>query len=309
VLAVQQVDIPVPGDKQVLVEVHAAGVNALDWHLTRGVPRFLRLIGGIRTPRDRVRGVDLGGCVVTVGRGVTRFNPGDQVWGGSDGSFADYAVTKEERLVAKPASLPFGEAAPMYVAGLTALQGLRDKAGVRAGERVLVLGAGGGVGTYAVQIARWLGAHVTAVTRTDGLDLARALGADEVIDYTREDFTRRSERWDALLYVGGRVSFSDCRRVMTRTGTIVVIGGPAEGWFEPMGKLLRGAIGSLFVSQRLAPFVSHNDRADLETLTELAVSGKIRSVIDREYPLDQGADAIARVGAGRVRGKVIIRVR
>jgi NADPH:quinone reductase-like Zn-dependent oxidoreductase len=309
VLALREIEAPgSPGPQEVLVEVHAGAVNALDWHLTRGMPRFLRLIEGIRTPRNRVRGVDLAGRVRAVGSNVTRFKPGDLVWGGADGSLAELALTREERLVHKPASLGFGEAAALYVAGLTALQGLRDKAKVQAGQRVLVLGAGGGVGIYAVQLAKWLGAQVTAVTRTDSVALARSLGADQVIDYTKEDFTRRAERWDAILYLGGSVPFTHCRRVVTPHGTIVVIGGPAGGWFEPMGKLLRAMLLSLFVSQRLAPFVSKNVTADLELLSELAASGAIRSVIDRSYPLAQAAEGIAYVGAGLAKGKIVISV-
>ena len=310
VLGVREVpDPPAPKDREVLVEVHAAAVNALDWHLTRGMPRFIRLMEGVRTPKKPVRGVDLAGRVLAVGPAVTRVQPGDEVWGGTEGSFAELAVTGEDRLTRKPAALTFGEAASFYVPGLTALQGVRDKARVQAGQRVLVLGAGGGVGVYAVQLASWLGAHVTAVTRGERMEQARRLGADQVIDYHVEDFTRRNERWDAIIYLGGSVPFTRCRRVLTRRGVIVVIGGPAGGWVEPMGKLLRAMLLSLVVSQRLVPFVSKNDPGDLDLLSELAASGRLRPVIDREFRLAEAAEAIGYVGAGRARGKVVVRVR
>src|SRR5919106_2481078 len=217
--------MPASGDDGVLVEVHAASVNALDWHLARGVPIFIRMLEAIGAPKYRVRGIDLAGRVKAVGKTVTRFKPGDEVFGGSDASFAEFTVTTEKRLAAKPAGITFEQAATLNVAGLTALQGLRDRARVRAGQRVLVNGAGGGVGTFAVQIAKWLGAHVTAVTRAGSVDVVRSLGADEIIDHGAEDFTSRRDRWDVIFDIGGTRPFSRCRRVLEPDGILLAIGG------------------------------------------------------------------------------------
>lgn len=309
VLRLRDIGQPAIDDRGVLVEIHAAAVNALDWHTTRGMPYLVRMGEGLRTPRNRVRGVDLAGRVVAVGRDVTRFKPGDEVFGGTNGSFAEYTATTEDRLARKPAGLGFGEAAALHVAGLTALQGLRDKAQLQPGQRVLVNGAGGGVGSFAVQIARWLGAHVTAVTRTESIDLVRSLGAHEVIDHRTEDFTRRQGRYDVLFDIGGTRSFAHCRRVLNRDGILVVVGGPAGRWLQPAGRLLKAATLSPFVSQRLVPFISRNDHAGLALLAELAEAGKIASVIDREYALPDAPEAIRYLGEGRARGKVVIRVR
>src|SRR5919108_806413 len=237
-LKLREVETPTAGDKGVLVEVHAASVNALDWHLTRGVPFFIPILEAISGPKHRIRGVDLAGRVTAVGKNVTRFKPGDEVLGGADGSFAEFTVTTEKRLAAKPAGITFEQAATLHVAGLTALQGLRDRARVRAAQRVLVNGAGGGVGTFAVQIAKWLGAHVTAVTRAGSVDLVRSLGADEVIDHGAEDFTNRRERWDVIFDIGGNRPFSRCRRVTTPDGIVVAIGGPAGRFIAPAGRML-----------------------------------------------------------------------
>jgi NADPH:quinone reductase-like Zn-dependent oxidoreductase len=310
VLRLRDVEIPAVGDDEVLVKIHAASVNALDWHVTRGMPYFMRLFGGFRKPRekDRVRGVDLGGRVEAVGKNVTGFKPGDEVFGGSDGSFAEYTVTTTARLAHKPVGLPYGEAASLNVAGLTALQGLRDKAQLKAGERVLIYGAGGGVGTLAVQIAKWLGAHVTAVTRTESVDMVRSIGADDVIDHRKQDFSKSKERYDALLDIGGNRPFAHYRRVMTEKGRMVVVGAPPGRWFEPATHLLKAAVLSPFVSQRLVPFVCKSDAAGLALLKELTETGKLRVVIDRQYALSETPQAISHVGAGHARGKVIINV-
>jgi NADPH:quinone reductase-like Zn-dependent oxidoreductase len=292
----------------VLVRVHAASVNALDWHTTRGMPYFIRAIEGLRSPRNAIRGVDLAGRVEAVGEDVTGFRPGDEVFGGSNGSFAEYTATTPDRLAPKPAGFTHGEAAALHVAGLTALQGLRDKAQVKAGQRVLINGAGGGVGTFAVQIAKWLGAEVTAVTRTESVDLVRSIGADEVIDHRREDFTRRGERYDVLFDIGGNRPFADCRRVLTEKGILVAVGAPAGRWLAPATRLLGAAALSPFVSQRLVPFVSKNDAPGLALLKELAEAGKIRPVIDRRYPLAEAAEAIRYVGEGHARGKVVVEI-
>jgi NADPH:quinone reductase-like Zn-dependent oxidoreductase len=309
VLELGDVETPAIGDQGVLVRVHAASINALDWHTTRGMPYLVRLSEGLRRPRHRVRGVDLAGRVEAVGRSVTQLTPGDEVFGGSNGSFAEYTVTTVDRLAPRPAGFTPGRAAALHVAGLTALQGLRDTAQVRPGQRVLINGAGGGVGTLAVQIAKWLGAHVTAVTRTESVDMVGSIGADEVIDHRTEDFTRRGERYDVLFDIGGSRPFADCRRVLSEKGTLVVVGAPAGRWLAPATRLLKAAMLSPFVSQRLVPFMSRNDAAGLALLKDLAEAGKIRPVIDREYPLREAAKAIRYVGEGHARGKVIINVR
>ncbi len=310
VLALRDIDTPSIDEHGLLVKIHAASVNALDWHVTRGMPYIIRVTAGLRRPRprDSVRGVDLAGSVVAVGKNVTRFKPGDDVFGSADGTFAEYAATTENRLALKPKALTYEQAASLNVAGLTALQGLRDKAQLQAGQSVLINGAGGGVGTFAVQIARWHDARVTAVTRTANVDLVRSIGADQVIDYNAEDFTRRGERYDVIFDIVGNRTFADCRRVMTRTGTLIAVGGPAARWLAPATRLLKAAALSPFVSQRLVPFVAKHDHADLALLAELIEAGTISPVIDRRYTLGDVPEAIRYVGEGAPRGKVIIGV-
>lgn len=308
VLELRDVATPTIDDRGVLVKVHAASVNALDWHVTRGMPYLIRLDGSFRRPKDFVRGVDLAGRVVAVGKDVTRFAPGDDVFGGCDGSFAEYAATPQDRLARKPAAFTYEQAAALHVAGMTALQGLSERANLQSGQSVLINGAGGGVGTFAVQIAKWLGARVTAVTRTESIDIARSIGADEVIDYRVEDFTRRSERYDVLFDIGGNLPFSRWRRVVGRNGTIVAVGGPAGRWFAPADRMLKAALLSPFSSQRIVPFMSRNDSASLTLLAEITDAGHIRPVIDREFFLSETPEAIRYVGAGRARGKVVIKV-
>jgi NADPH:quinone reductase-like Zn-dependent oxidoreductase len=256
-----------------------------------------------------VRGVDLAGRVLAVGARVTRFHVGDEVFGGTDGSFAELAATTEDRLARKPSALTYEEAAALHVAGMTSLQGLRDKAQVQAGQRVLINGAGGGVGTYAVQIAKWLGAHVTAVTRTESVDLARSLGADDVIDHRTRDFTRGSERYDVIFDIGGNRPFAHLRRVIARKGTIIAVGGPAGRWLAPASRLLAAVAVSPFVSERVIPLISKNDGVSLTLLAELAEAGHIRTVVDRQFALSETAEAVSHVGAGRARGKVVITIR
>jgi NADPH:quinone reductase-like Zn-dependent oxidoreductase len=308
VLAVADVDAPTLADDGVLVRVCAASVNALDWHTTRGIPRLMRLSGGRQGPRQPIRGVDLAGRVEAVGKRVTTLRAGDQVFGVADGSFAEYAATTVDRLARLPAGFTHEQAATMGVAGLTALQALRDKARLRAGQRVLVYGAGGGVGTFAVQIARWLGAHVTAVTRTEHVDVVRSIGADVVIDYSAEDFTRRNERYDALIDVGGSRSFAACRRVLRPSGTLVVVGGSADRLLSLATRLLVAVALSPVTRKRVVAFIAKNHASDLALLEQLAEAGSIRPVIDRRYPLDQAAEAIAHVGSGRTRGKIVVLV-
>jgi NADPH:quinone reductase-like Zn-dependent oxidoreductase len=291
-LELREIEMPVTGDDGVLVEVHAASVNALDWHLARGVPFFIPLLEAIGAPKHRVRGVDLAGRVTAVGRNVTRFRPGDEVLGGADGSFAEFTVTTEKRLAPKPAGITFEQAATLNVAGLTALLGLRDRARVRAGHRVLVNGAGGGVGTFAVQIAKWLGAHVTAVTRAGSADLVRSIGADEVIDHHAEDFTSRRDRWHVIFDIGGNRPFSRCRRVMEPGGILVAVGGPAGRWLAPASRLLQAVmLWPLTRRRRVVPFVSKSDPEGLALLAGLVERG-ITPVIDRRFALSETAEAV-----------------
>ena len=307
VLKLREIETPSAGSDGVLVEVRAASVNALDWHLARGVPFFIPLLEAIGAPKHRVRGVDLAGRVTEVGKNVTRFKPGDEVLGGSDGSFAEFTVTTEKRLAPKPSGITFEQAATLNVAGLTALQGLRDRARVRAAQRVLVNGAGGGVGTFAVQIAKWLGAHVTAVTRAGSVDLVRSLGADEIIDHGAEDFTTRNERWDVIFDIGGTRPFSRCRRVMQSDGILVAIGGPAGRWLAPADRLLKAVMLSPITRRRrVVAFVAKSVPEDLALLATLVERGTITPVIDRRFALSEAAEAVRHVGAGHSRGKVVI---
>jgi NADPH:quinone reductase-like Zn-dependent oxidoreductase len=309
-LALREIDVPAVTDNGVLVEVHAASVNALDWHVARGVPIFIPMLEALTAPKYRVRGVDLAGRVTQVGKHVTRFKPGEEVLGGADGSFAEFSVTTEKRLGLKPPGITFEQAATLNVAGLTALQGLRDRAKLSAGQRVLVNGAGGGVGTFAVQVAKWLGAHVTAVTRAASIDLLRSLGAEEIIDHGTEDFTNRRDQWNVIFDIGGNGPFGRCRRVLTPDGILIAIGGPAGRWLAPAGRLLEAVILSpLTPRRRVVPFVAKGDSDDLALLASLVERGTITPVIDRRYPLHQTAEAVRRLGAGGVQGKVVINIR
>jgi NADPH:quinone reductase-like Zn-dependent oxidoreductase len=309
-LKLREIEAPAAGDDGVLVAVHAASVNALDWHLARGVPVFLRLLEAIGAPKHRVRGVDLAGRVTAVGKKVTRFKPGDEVLGGADGSFAEFTVTTEKRLAQKPQGVTFEQAATLNIAGITALLGLRDRARVRAGQRVLVNGAGGGVGTFALQIAKWLGAHVTAVTRAGSADLVRSLGADEVIDHDAEDFTSRPDRWDVIFDIGGTRSFSRCRRVLDPDGILLAVGGPAGRWLAPATRLLHAVmLWPLTWRRRVVPFAAKSDPEGLALLAGLVERGTITPVIDRRFALSETAEAVRRLGAGHSRGKVVINTR
>jgi NADPH:quinone reductase-like Zn-dependent oxidoreductase len=306
-LELREVERPRIGDGQILVKVHAASVNALDFHIARGMP-YLTRSGGLRAPRDNIRGVDLSGRVEAVGNGVAGFQTGDEVFGGGNGSFAEYTATTPERLSLKSSSLTHEQSASFFIAGLTALQGLRDRARLHAGQSALIIGAGGGVGTFAVQFAKWLGAHVTAVTRTETIDLVRSIGADEVIDYRTEDFASRGKQYDVLFDISGNRPFADCRRALTHKGTLVAVGGPAGRWLAPATRLLGAAALSPFVSQTLAPFVAKPSAADLALMKELAEAGRIRPVIDREYALRDTVEALTYLGTGRAQGKVIIKI-
>jgi NADPH:quinone reductase-like Zn-dependent oxidoreductase len=309
-LKLREVEMPAPGEDGVLVEVHAASVNALDWHLVRGVPVFIRALEAIGAPKYRIRGVDLAGRVTAVGKTVTRFKAGDEVFGSSDASFAEFTVTTEKRLAAKPAGITFEQAATLNIAGMTALQGLRDRARVRPTQRVLVNGAGGGVGTFAVQIAKWLGAHVTAVTRAGSVDLARSLGADEIIDHGAEDFTSRRDRWDVIFDIGGNRPFGRCRRVLEPTGILLAIGGPTGRFIAPAGRLLKAVmLWPLTRHRRVVPFVPKSDPEALALLAGLVERRTITAVIDRSFALSETPEAVRRLGTGHTRGKVVIKIR
>ena len=309
-LKLREVEMPACGDDGVLVEVHAASVNALDWHLLRGVPFFIPMLEAVGGPKHRIRGVDLAGRVAKVGKNVTRFKPGDEVLGASDGSFSEFTVTTEKRLAPKPAGITFEQAATLNVAGLTSLQGLRDRARVSAGQRVLVNGAGGGVGTFAVQVAKWLGAHTTAVTRAGSVDHARSIGADDVIDHDAEDFTSRRERWNVIFDIGGNRPFSRCRRLLAPDGILLVIGGPAGRWIAPAGRMLKAVmLSTLTRRRRVVPFVAKSDPEGLSLLAGLVERGTIATVIHRRFALSETSEALRCLGQGNVRGKVVINVR
>jgi NADPH:quinone reductase-like Zn-dependent oxidoreductase len=308
VLHLRDIEPPVVTDDAVLVRVRAASVNALDWHAVHG-GRLLGAIGFLlRSPTAPVRGVDLAGQVESVGKNVTRLRPGDEVFGTGKGAFAEYATATEDRLAPMPRNLSFAEAASIGVAGLTALQGLRDKGQVRPGQRVLIYGAGGGVGTFAVQVAKALGAHVTAVTGTGNLDLVRSLGPDELIDRTKEDFTRRGQRYDVIFDVAADRPFSDCRRALTPNGRLVLAGAAKSGDLAMVSRLIGAVVRSRLGNRWLVPFIAAIRREDLVAMTELIEAGKVRPIIDREYTLRDAAEAVRYVGSGQARAKVVINV-
>jgi len=306
VLELREIALPAVADDGVLVRVHAASVNALDSHLVY-MPLPARVFFGLPRPRVAVRGVDIAGTVEAVGRNVTRFKPGDAVFGVAPGAFAEYASTKEDCLAAKSPRLTFQEAAALPVAGVTALQGLRDKAALQPGQRVLVHGAGGGVGTFAVQIAKALGAHVTAVTGTRNLEVVRSLGPDRIIDYTREDFASQGERFDVFFDVAATRPIRDCLRVLVRKGAFVVAGAPKGGLTALLGRLLALLATSPFTTRHIAFFTARVRADDLVTLQAMIEAGKITAAIDREYALPDVPDAIRYVKSGQARAKVVIR--
>jgi NADPH:quinone reductase-like Zn-dependent oxidoreductase len=310
VLELSDIDRPVIDDDSMLVRVRAASINAYDWHMMRGLPFLVRLSEGLRKPKSSAMGVDVAGLVEAVGKNVTQFRPGDEVFGARTGSFAEYVRGGPKSfLVPKPAGLTFEQAAAVPMAAQTALQGLRDKGQIKPGQRVLINGASGGVGTFAVQIAKSFGAHVTAICGTRNVDMVRSLGADQVIDYTKEDFTRSGQRYDLILDVAANRSLSDCGRVLTATGTLVIVGAPDGRRMGPMvARLLRAVVLSRFGSQKMLPFLAKNSNEDLIFLKELIETGKVRPVIDRTYPLSETAEAIRYLEEGHARGKVVIKV-
>ncbi|TME31371.1 MAG: NAD(P)-dependent alcohol dehydrogenase [Chloroflexi bacterium] len=310
VLKLRDIDRPVIDDDGVLVRVRAASINAYDWHMMRGSPSLVRLMAGLRKPKSSAMGVDLAGEVEAVGKNVTEFRPGDEVFGQRVGALAEYVCgTAKSFLVPKPAGLTFEQAAAVPMAASTALQGLRDKGQIKPSQRVLINGASGGVGTFAVQIAKAFGAHVTAVCSTRNVDQARSLGADEVIDYTREDFTRGGRKYDVILDVASSGSLSSRRRVLEPNGTLVGVGAANnDGTASIVAGLLETAVLSRFGNQKMPFFLAKNSKEDLIVLKELIEAGKVKPVIDRTYPLNQTAEAIRYLETGHARAKVVITV-
>jgi NADPH:quinone reductase-like Zn-dependent oxidoreductase len=310
VLKLKDIAKPVIDDDSMLVRVRAASINAYDWHMMRGSPSLVRMMAGLRKPKSSGMGVDVAGQVEAVGKNITEFRPGDEVFGARHGSLAEYVRgTANSFLVPKPAGLTFEEAAAINMAGTTALQGLRDKGQIKPGQRVLINGASGGVGTFAVQIAKAFGAHVTAVCSTRNVDQARSLGADEVIDYTKEDFTRSGQRYDLILDVAASGSLSSRLRVLEPNGILVGVGAADGGRMTSIvAGLLEAAIRSRLGKQKVPFFLAKNSKEDLLVLKELIEAGKVRPVIDRTYPLSETPDAMRYLEEGHAQGKVVITV-
>lgn len=310
VLELRDIEKPEIADDEVLVHVHAAGVDRGVWHVMTGLPYPIRLAGyGFRAPTNPIIGADVAGVVEAVGENVTRFQPGDEVFGIGKGTFADaeYALAREDKLAPRPENLTFEQAAVVAISGLTALQGLRDHGKVRPGQEVLIIGASGGVGTYAVQLAKAFGARVTGVCSTAKVEMVRSIGADHVIDYTREDFSEGDQRYDVILDIGGNSSLSRLRRALTPKGTLVITGGEGGGrWLGGTDRQLRALALSPFVGQKLGTFINKENNEDMIVLKELIESGKVTPVIDRAYPLAEVPEAIRYLEEGHAKGKVII---
>ncbi|HEY6629372.1 MAG TPA: NAD(P)-dependent alcohol dehydrogenase [Acidimicrobiia bacterium] len=310
VLELRDIEQPVPGDDEVLIQVRAAGVDPGVWHLMTGLPYLVRVMGyGLAKPKNGVRGRDVAGRVEAVGKHVTRFRPGDDVFGTCEGSFAEFATARQDRLALKPAIVSFEEASAVPISGITALQAVRDKGRVGPGQKVLIIGAGGGVGTYAVQIAKALGAEVTGVCSTSKLELVRSLGADHVIDYTLEDFAEGSIRYDVIIDNAGNRSLTRVRSSLTRKGILVIVGGEEGGqWVGPANRLLPAILLSPFVTQELKVLMATEGKEDLEVLAEMIETGKVRPIVGRTYPLIEAPEAVRYVGEGHALGKVVVTV-
>ena len=306
VLRLEEIAKPVVKDDEVLVRVRAAAVNIGDWHLLRGVPYVMRLVFGLRGPRRKTPGLDIAGQVEAVGGNVKQLRPGDEVFGWCKGAFAEYACTAENNLLPKPSNLNFEQAAAVGDSAFTALAAVRDQGRVQPGQRVLINGASGGVGTFAVQIAKSFGANVTGVCSTANIDLVRSLGADQVIDYTNEAFTQSAGRYDVMLDLVGNRSLSDCRRVLTPGGTYVLVGVKDMGRWFGLGRQFKALLLSPAVGQRMRVFVARHTREDLAVLKELVETRKVAPVIDRHYSLSDVPEALRYQGAGRARGKIVI---
>ncbi len=308
VLRLAEIDRPEIEDSEVLVRVRAAGVDRGVWHLMAGLPYPVRLAGfGVRAPKQRVRGLDVSGVVEAVGADVTTLAPGDEVYGIADGSFAEYACARADRLAPKPANLTFEQAAAVPVSALTALQAVRDHGHVESGQSVLIIGASGGVGTFAVQIAKAFGAEVTGVCSTAKVELVRSIGADHVIDYTHLDFADLGVHYDVIIDIGGNRTLRDLRRALTPRGTLVITGGETDGrWLGGYDRLLRALALSPFVGQKLATFIASENNQDLFALTDLIESGSLTPAVDRTYALREVPEAVQYMKDGRARGKVVI---
>ena len=310
VLRLGEVPKPTVGDEQVLVRIRAAGVDRGVWHVMAGLPYPIRLGGyGLRAPKNAVPGMDMAGVVEAVGKDVTRFQPGDEVFGIGKGTYAEYALAPEDKLAPKPANLSFEQAAVVAISGLTALQALRDHGKVQPGDKVLIIGASGGVGSYAVQLAKAFGAHVTGVCSTTKLELVRSIGADHVIDYTVDDFAAGEQRYDLILDIGGNSTLSRLRHALTPKGTLVIVGGETDGrLLGGFDRQVRAMLLSPFVGQKLGTFVCSENFEDMLVLKELIDAGKVAPVVDRTYTLAEVLAAIRHVKDGRARGKVVITV-
>ncbi len=313
VLELREIEKPTPGEGEVLVRVRVASVNPYDWHFLRGEPYVMRMESGLRRPKTNGLGVDLAGEVEALGDGVTRLRAGDAVFGGVAGcvwgSFGEYVCAPEAWFEKKPANLSFEQAAAVPLAGITALQGLRDWGGLEQRQDVLIIGASGGIGTLAVQIAKSMGAHVAGVCSTRNVELVRSLGAAHVIDYTREDFTETAQRYDLIFQLAGTLPASRCRRSLTPQGTLVMSSGSGGGrWLGPIGRMARGLALAPFVSQKIVAPTAQRDAADLRQLKDLLEAGTVAPVIDRTYPLSETAEAIRYVETERARGKVVVTV-
>ncbi|MEU3461992.1 NAD(P)-dependent alcohol dehydrogenase [Streptomyces sp. NPDC006733] len=308
VLELRDIDQPLVGDEEVRLRVHAASAGIGDWHVMTGKPYLIRFFGfGLRRPRARVRGIDVAGSVEEVGGSVTRFRPGDEVFGTCDGAFAEYACARQDRLIPRPAHLSAEQAAAVPGSGVAALQALRDQGQLQPGEKVLVIGAGGGVGTFAVQLAKALGAHVTGVCGTTKADLVRSIGADEVIDYTQDDFADGTRHYDLILDTAGNRPLSLLRRALTPEGTLVIVGAEGGGrWLQGSDRQLRAMLLSPFVRQKLRGLMSVQRERDLRYLAELIEAGKLDPVVGRTYPLSKVADAMRYLEEGHAHGKVVI---
>lgn len=306
VLRVEEIEKPALTDEGILVRVRATSINAHDWHMLRGKPYLARLSEGFRAPKERELGLDVAGIAEEVGAKVAHVKPGDAVYGSRYGAFAEYVVSRN--MVPMPAGLTFEQAAAVPTAGMTALQGLRDHGALQAGQRVLVIGAGGGVGTFAVQIARALGAEVTAVTSTQNVEMVRSIGVDNVIDYTRDDFTRGKQRYDLILDIGGTRRLSAMRRALTPTGRIVMVAPQPGQWIGPVARILGAVITTRLGAKPARAFLAQPSTDDLLVLKEVIEGGKVTPVIDRTYPFDQIPDAVRYVEDGHARGKVVITV-
>ena len=307
VLKCVEIEKPTPGDNEVLIRVRAASVNPLDWHFMRGSPYLVRLMTGLRKPKIPRLGVDVAGEVEAVGGNVTQFKPGDAVFGGCRGAFAEYVCAAERGVVMKPDNLTFEEAASVNIAAITALQALRDHGRIQSGQKVLINGAAGGVGTFAVQIARSFGADVTGVCSTRNVDMVRSIGANRVLDYTQQDFTKSGNRYDLILDSIGNHSLSACRRVLKPKGSCVMVGGgPEGGLLGPLIGMVKPLLLSRFVSQSFVMMLAKPSKEDLNILRELMETGKVKPVIDRRYSLSEVPEAIRYLEKGHAQGKVVI---